>query len=147
MDTNLSVIIPVYNEIATIEEIIRRVKNEFLVKEVIIVEMKANILLDALVINRKAVIPRLKKHNVQWVTNTMITRIADNRIRAVDLLSGKKISYQADNIVLSLGLAPVNDLYHKLKYKAQEVYMIGDCLKPRRVKEAIWEGSMIARKI
>ncbi len=38
MDIRLSVIVPVYNEIATIEEIIKRIRHEALVKEIIIVD-------------------------------------------------------------------------------------------------------------
>jgi pyruvate/2-oxoglutarate dehydrogenase complex dihydrolipoamide dehydrogenase (E3) component len=39
---------------------------------------------------------------------------------------------------------PINE---KIKEEIPEVYSIGDCVKPRMIKEAIEEGFCIGRKI
>ena len=46
----------------------------------------------------------------------------------------------ADNIVLATGATPKQELYRQLSGKVPEIYLVGDCLEPRRVVEAIAEG-------
>jgi len=113
-----------------------------------IVEMLEDIALDMeLVVNRKVLLEKLEEHKVTWAANTRITEIMDKGIRAINTASGESVSYPADTVVLALGLTPVNGLAEALKDKAPEVYAIGDCVKARKVKEAIYEGSIIARRI
>ena len=38
-------------------------------------------------------------------------------------------------------------LYHALKGKVPELHRIGDCVQPRRVMEAIWEGFTVGREV
>ncbi len=52
-----------------------------------------------------------------------------------------------DNLVLAMGQRTVDDLYFSLKGKVPELYRIGDCVAPRRVDMAIWEGQKIGREI
>jgi len=117
-------------------------------KKVMIVEMLEDIALDMdLVVNRKVLLEKLEEHKVTWAANTRITEIMDKGIRAINTASGESVSYPANTVVLALGLTPVNGLAEALKDKAPEVYAIGDCVKARKVKEAIYEGSIIARRI
>jgi hypothetical protein len=37
-------------------------------------------------------------------------------------------------------------LYHALKGKVSELHRIGDCVQPRLVIEAIWEGFTVGRE-
>jgi mycofactocin system FadH/OYE family oxidoreductase 2 len=52
-----------------------------------------------------------------------------------------------DSIVLAMGQQVDDDLYMSLKGKVSELYRIGDCVSPRRVDMAIWEGHKIGREI
>ncbi len=38
-------------------------------------------------------------------------------------------------------------LYHALKGKVPELRRIGDCVQPRLVMEAIWEGFTVRREV
>lgn len=38
-------------------------------------------------------------------------------------------------------------LYHALKRKVPELHQIGDCVQPRLVTEAIWEGFTVGRAV
>jgi thioredoxin reductase len=52
-----------------------------------------------------------------------------------------------DSIVLVMGQQVDDDLYMSLKGKVPELYRIGDCVAPRKVDMAIWEGHKIGREI
>ena len=52
-----------------------------------------------------------------------------------------------DSLVLAMGQQVDDDLYMSLKGKVSELYRIGDCVSPRRVDMAIWEGHKIGREI
>ena len=52
-----------------------------------------------------------------------------------------------DSLVLVMGQQVDDDLYMSLKGKVPELYRIGDCVAPRKVDMAIWEGHKIGREI
>ncbi len=52
-----------------------------------------------------------------------------------------------DTIVLAMGQRVDDSLYFSLKGKVAELYRIGDCVAPRKVDMAIWEGHRIGREI
>lgn len=52
-----------------------------------------------------------------------------------------------DSLVLAMGQQVDDDLYMSLKGKVPELYRIGDCVSPRKVDMAIWEGHKIGREI
>jgi mycofactocin system FadH/OYE family oxidoreductase 2 len=52
-----------------------------------------------------------------------------------------------DSIVLAMGQQVDDDLYMSLKGKVTELYRIGDCVSPRKVDMAIWEGHKLGREI
>lgn len=53
---------------------------------------------------------------------------------------GGKETLKADTIVLASGSKPNSTLIEELKEKVKEVYVAGDCVQPRRIKEAVAEG-------
>jgi len=52
-----------------------------------------------------------------------------------------------DTIVLAMGQKADEDLYMNLKGTVPELYRVGDCVAPRKVDMAIWEGHRIGREI
>ena len=52
-----------------------------------------------------------------------------------------------DSLVLAMGQQVDDDLYMSLKGKVPELYRIGDCVAPRKVDMAIWEGHKLGREI
>jgi mycofactocin system FadH/OYE family oxidoreductase 2 len=52
-----------------------------------------------------------------------------------------------DCIVLAMGQRVDDSLYMGLKGKVPELYRIGDCVAPRKVDMAIWEGHKLGREI
>ena len=53
----------------------------------------------------------------------------------------------ADTVVFAVGLTPQRELIEALRDKVPEVYAIGDCVEPRKVINAIWEGFRTARVV
>jgi len=60
---------------------------------------------------------------------------------------GKKKTIEADTIVLAAGSVPNTKLYEEIKGKVPEIHSIGDCVKPRTIREAITEGYHAGLKI
>jgi mycofactocin system FadH/OYE family oxidoreductase 2 len=52
-----------------------------------------------------------------------------------------------DTVVLAMGQAVDDELYFALKGKVKELHRIGDCVAPRKVDMAIWEGHRVGREI
>jgi mycofactocin system FadH/OYE family oxidoreductase 2 len=52
-----------------------------------------------------------------------------------------------DSLVLAMGQRVDDSLYLSLKGKVKELHRIGDCVAPRKVDMAIWEGHRIGREI
>jgi 2-enoate reductase len=47
---------------------------------------------------------------------------------------------RADTVVVAVGMRPESGLYRELKGVLPNVVAVGDCVKPRRVLDAVWEG-------
>lgn len=52
-----------------------------------------------------------------------------------------------DSLVMAMGQQVDDALYFALKGKVKELYRIGDCVAPRKVDMAIWEGHKLGREI
>jgi mycofactocin system FadH/OYE family oxidoreductase 2 len=52
-----------------------------------------------------------------------------------------------DSVVLAINQEVEDGLYKALKNKVKELYRIGDCVAPRKVDMAIWEGHKLGREI
>jgi 2,4-dienoyl-CoA reductase-like NADH-dependent reductase (Old Yellow Enzyme family)/thioredoxin reductase len=114
--------------------------------KVTIVEMLGDIALDAEPSSRKLLLKRLNEQKIKVLTNTKIEAITDGGISVVDNYFGRHL-IECDTVVLSLGAKANNQLMQASKGRVKENYAIGDCVRPRKILEAIHEGSYIARKI
>jgi 2,4-dienoyl-CoA reductase-like NADH-dependent reductase (Old Yellow Enzyme family)/thioredoxin reductase len=89
----------------------------------------------------------LPKYKVQVFTGTKIEAITDKGVVVISP-EGKKSTIEADTVMLSMGyVTPEEALYQALVGKVAELYTIGDCIKPRRVRDAVHEGAFKARQI
>ena len=88
----------------------------------------------------------LKYNNVKIITNAKIHEILNDGAaiinKQIELL---KIKY--DTVVLSVGLKPIDDLYDKIAKGKILVYKIGDCKKPRKNINAVWEAFNICMNL
>jgi pyruvate/2-oxoglutarate dehydrogenase complex dihydrolipoamide dehydrogenase (E3) component len=115
-------------------------------KNVTIVEILDSVMRDVYSINRIHLEKMLTDRKVSILTHVEVREISDKGIAIADQW-GKISTLKADTLVLAIGFKPDEGLLESLKEKVQEVYAIGDCVVPRRVINAVWEGFRIARLV
>jgi len=119
---------------------------EFIVdrgRKVTVVEMLADVATDMDPFSRVMLLERLEKSGIDILVNNKVEEITDVSVIAIDNKQQKKTLY-ADTIVLALGSVSNKSLYEQLKGNVSELYMIGDCVKPRKCLEAVHEGWNVA---
>jgi len=84
--------------------------------------------------------------NISMVTAEKIDKITDKSVFFLDK-AGNSLSFDAETVVLSLGFTQTDGLSRYLASKGKEVYTIGDANKPRKIKDATYEGFVVASRI
>ncbi len=88
----------------------------------------------------------LQKANISLVTAEKLTAITDKSVIFEDD-TGKRLSFATETVVLSLGFTPLNELTKHLASKGKEVYSIGDTNKAGKIRDAVYEGFVVASRI
>jgi len=115
-------------------------------KKVTIVEILGSIARDMFAINRMHLLELLADAGVRTLTETSVTEINDNSVTLVGK-DGKKSSLENDTVVLALGMKPNRELVEAVQDTVPETRVIGDCVEPRKVMDAVWEGFRQARLV
>ena len=87
---------------------------------------------------------KLKQKNIKTITGVKLEKICEKGVFLKK--DDKKIFVEAKMVVNALSLKPNKKLFDDLKNQF-EVYMVGDCIQPRKILEAIHEGFEVGRKI
>ena len=114
-------------------------------KKVTIIEMLDDISTNMPRTARIQLLEMLAKANVVIFTNTIFLDITQKG--ALVESRGEKKTIKADTVVLALGLKPDSALIEELRDKVPELHMVGDCVEPRRIINAVWEAYRTARLI
>ncbi|MCL5961183.1 MAG: FAD-dependent oxidoreductase [Chloroflexi bacterium] len=78
----------------------------------------------------------------------VLKEIQGNTVILENIFSFERHSVDGvDTVVLAMGQLPNDGLYKALKGKVAELYRVGDCVVPRTVEEAIYEGYTTALKV
>ncbi len=115
------------------------------IQKVTIVEMLERMAETLSPTTRPFFLARLKKAGIEMKTRTTVEEITDRGVKVNE--NGTPGFIAADAVVLAAGLQVDAKLLEGFMDKAPEVYTIGDCVKPRMIKEAIEEGFLTGRKI
>ena len=90
----------------------------------------------------------LKEKDVTFHSLSVIKEIGADSVTVTSYESGKDFLIEdVDGVVLSLGNVANDALFHALEGKVPEIYRIGDCVTPRRVEHAHFEGHKLGRLI
>jgi len=114
-------------------------------KKVTIVEALRRIFRDANRANYQQMLKMLADSNVTVLTSTNVSEITDTGV--IINHDGKREEVETDTVILAIGLEAKSNLYEELEGKVPELHAIGDCVEPRRIMEAIWEGFRTARLV
>jgi thioredoxin reductase len=95
---------------------------------------------------------RLLQQGVTFRTDLDILEINTNdnglRVKARDIYTNESILFEDyDTVVLDVGNTVDDDLYHLLKGQVKEVYRTGDCVAPRGIDMAIFEGRRVGEQL
>lgn len=115
-------------------------------KKVTVVEALGSIARDAVLANRMHIEKLFSDLGVTVMTGSCLIEVTGDGIVVADI-NGKKRNLKVDNAIIAVGLKSRDELSSTLKDKIPEVYTVGDCVAPRKVVDAIWEGFRKARLI
>lgn len=96
--------------------------------------------------NRDMILEQLAQKDVRIFTDTRFERIASRGV-VVTTKDGSESLLEADTVIVSIGMRAANALLPGLIEIVDEVHSIGDCVSPRRVKDAVWEAFRNAIRI
>ena len=107
-------------------------------RDVTILEMQPDVAIDSAHLHRSALVGQLDEY-VKYFTNVKCTKIGENGVTAVDKDGSEKF-YEADTVVIAAGMKSLNRVVESLRGCIPEYRIIGDCLKPRKILEAVYGG-------
>jgi 2,4-dienoyl-CoA reductase-like NADH-dependent reductase (Old Yellow Enzyme family)/thioredoxin reductase len=110
-------------------------------KEVTVLEMLPEVGMDLEAFSRVLAMPRLAAAGIKLYTDTKADEITREGVRAGDQ------KFAGETVVLAIGHKACNSLVAQLKDLVPELYVIGDCYKPRKMISAIHEGAKVARQL
>ena len=87
----------------------------------------------------------LAEASVNIMTGARVLEFGNGSI-IVDNSKGKE-DIETDSITTAAGFKPNTRLMEVLKETQLSVHAVGDCVTPRNIKSAIWEGFRLALRI
>lgn len=114
-------------------------------RKVTILEMLDKIGADMGQFTKEDVLPRLRTMGIQMEVKTRVEKITSDGVLAKS--EGKSVHFKADTIVLATGSTSQKDLAGQLEGKVPELLVIGDCVEPRNLMNAIHEGYRAGLKV
>jgi mycofactocin system FadH/OYE family oxidoreductase 2 len=91
---------------------------------------------------------RLLGKGLEYRLNSWATAIEGNRVAIFNLYTAAADSLDGvDTVVLVTGQKADDELYFALKGTLENLHRIGDCLAPRKLDHAIYEGELAGREL
>ena len=91
---------------------------------------------------------RLLQKGVVFITDVVIEEILGASVRAKNGYTHAPMMFEGyHTIILDMGNASDDGLYHQLKGKIRELYRVGDCVAPRGIDMAIIEGRRVGEAL
>ncbi|MGI9658528.1 MAG: FAD-dependent oxidoreductase, partial [Gaiellaceae bacterium] len=89
----------------------------------------------------------LVQKGLRYRLSSWASGISGNAVTVLDLLAQEEAELVADTVVLALAPVANDALYGELKAHDFRVERIGDCVAPRRLDHAIYEGELAGREL
>jgi len=114
-------------------------------QSVTLIEQEGKIGQDIGTSTRWTVLQEIRRLGVRVMLNARAKRV--EKAGVVVEQKGKEVLVEGDSVVTALGSKSVNRIWDSIKWRAIEVYLIGDALEPRKAIEAIHEGFSIGLRV
>jgi len=95
--------------------------------------------------NRQMLFKLMKDYGVESFTDAEVKEVKIGR--AIVSTTRGNLEFPVDLIVLAVGSQPINDLIGAAESLIAEVHVIGDCLSPGKIKDAVWGAFKRARNV
>jgi len=115
-------------------------------KTVTVVEMLPAIASDVEARTRTLLLRRMKEKNITVMVETVVEEIGPNEV-IVNTKGERGTIADVDTVVLAVGYRSDNTLLELLQKSGTKAVGVGDCIKPRRILDAIHEGFRVAYKL
>ena len=89
---------------------------------------------------------RLVEKAVESLVSCNVKEIGTRHVK-ITIEGKERIFSDVENVVIAVGCVAVNYLVGEIENSIQEVYVIGDAVRPRKAIDAIYEGADIGRVI
>lgn len=96
-------------------------------------------------IEKKVLLNALLNKGVRILVDSQVMNIQGNEIVVCSGDQTKKILF--DSLILAVGRTPNNELFDSMNDKHRSKYMVGDCVQPRKIVDAVHEAYKLALKI
>ena len=91
---------------------------------------------------------RLMEKGVKMSPSTGLKQIGEDSVTVYSTITKEERDIEGvDAVVFAVGGAAEDSLYRALKGKVEVLYAAGDCLAPRGVEQAVYEGHKVGRAI
>lgn len=97
--------------------------------------------------NRRGLLDALEECRVNMVSGYKVAGLTSAGVKLIHRETGEDRTLEAEMVVLALGSKPEQGLIADLKRMAADFYPIGDCQRPRNIRQAIYEGALIGRQL
>ena len=115
-------------------------------KKVTLVEMVGELATDLETRSRLTLLQLLKERGVKILTNWKLEKIENGYVLLVDR-DWNKQEIAANSVILAMGLESNQELLKPLRESFPDIYVIGDCVEPRKIYQAIHEAAFAGRAI
>ena len=115
-------------------------------KEMVIKARTEGIAMDMEPIHRMDLTPKLEESGIEVLLKSKIERIEPDGV-VISKPDKKEEKVHSDVVVLALGAASVKDLAKELEGKIEEISLVGDGNKARKIMDAVYEGFQAAIRL
>ncbi len=88
----------------------------------------------------------LAEAGIKILTGAQATKISEGSVTVKSGDSPGEL-LEADSVVVAVGMAPRRREAHQLAGECADVHVIGDCVAPRRIRDAVVEGDLAGRLV
>ena len=113
-------------------------------QKVKVVEMQGDIALDMFFNEKTTMIERWKNLDIETLTGKKVTSIISKGVTVEE--DGKREEIAGETVIVAMGAEADKNLAD-MKDKVSEFFRIGDCVKPRKIIDAVYEGAKIGCEI
>lgn len=95
--------------------------------------------------SRWEILQRVEKAGIKIETATKALEITDKAVIALKVI--ERVNYTTETVVIATGLVPDKSLQQAISSGKWEVHIIGDCVSPQKIFEAVQDGYRTGVKI